>query len=102
MDAVISSVGLVGKAGNKTSWDVDYAANRDLLEEAVRAGVGKFVYTSGVRGPALEKLQLVRAKRAFPNSFPRGAARCSPGTRSRSAVSTAPAISAVAETRVSG
>jgi uncharacterized protein YbjT (DUF2867 family) len=44
---------------------VDYAANRNLLEEAVRAGVGKFVYTSVVRGPALEKLQLVRAKRAF-------------------------------------
>lgn len=65
MDAVISSVGLVGKAGNKTSWDVDYAANRNLLEEAGRAGVGKFVYTSVVRVPALEKLQLVRAKRAF-------------------------------------
>lgn len=65
MDAVISSVGLVGKAGNKTAWDVDYAANRNLLEEAGRAGVGKFVYTSVVRAPALEKLQLVRAKRAF-------------------------------------
>lgn len=65
MDAVISSVGLVGKAGNKTVWDVDYAANRNLLEEAGRAGVGKFVYTSVVRAPALEKLQLVRAKRAF-------------------------------------
>lgn len=65
MDAVISSVGLVGKAGNKTAWDVDYAANRNLLDEAGRAGVGKFVYTSVVRAPALEKLQLVRAKRAF-------------------------------------
>ncbi|MFG1905707.1 SDR family oxidoreductase [Kribbella sp. NPDC048928] len=65
MDAVISSVGLVGKAGKKTAWDVDYAANRNLLEEAGRAGVGKFVYTSVVRAPALENLQLVRAKRAF-------------------------------------
>ncbi|HET6738958.1 MAG TPA: SDR family oxidoreductase [Kribbella sp.] len=65
MDAIISSVGLVGKAGNKTAWDVDYAANRNLLGEAGRAGVGKFVYTSVVRAPALEKLELVRAKRAF-------------------------------------
>jgi uncharacterized protein YbjT (DUF2867 family) len=65
VDAVISTVGLVGKAGRKTCWDVDYGANRNLLEEAGRAGVGTFVYTSVVRAPALEKLQLVRAKRAF-------------------------------------
>ncbi|MFD7161418.1 SDR family oxidoreductase [Kribbella sp. NPDC059898] len=64
-DAVISSIGLVGKAGKQTCWDVDYRANRNLLEDAVRAGVSKFVYTSVVRAPALEKLQLVRAKRAF-------------------------------------
>ena len=65
VDAVISSIGLVGKAGRQTCWDVDYGANRDLLAEAGRAGVGRFVYTSVVRAPALEKLQLVRAKRAF-------------------------------------
>jgi uncharacterized protein YbjT (DUF2867 family) len=49
MDAVISSVGLLGKAGNKTSWDVDYAANRNLLEEAAR-GRGRQVRLH-VRGP---------------------------------------------------
>jgi uncharacterized protein YbjT (DUF2867 family) len=65
IDAVISTVGLVGKAGRQTCWDVDYGANRNLLTEAENAGVGKFVYTSVVRSPALEKLQLVRAKRAF-------------------------------------
>lgn len=65
IDAVISAVGLVGKGGRQTCWDVDRGANRNLLEEAVRAGVGKFVYSSVVRSPALEKLQLVRAKRAF-------------------------------------
>jgi len=65
VDALISTVGLVGKAGRQTCWDVDYGANRNLLAEAGRAGVGKFVYTSVVRAPALEKLQLVRAKRAF-------------------------------------
>ncbi|BCJ37265.1 3-beta hydroxysteroid dehydrogenase [Actinocatenispora thailandica] len=65
VDAVVSTVGLVGKGGGKTCWDVDYGANRNLLDEAVRAGTGKFVYCSVVRAPALEKLQLVRAKRAF-------------------------------------
>lgn len=65
IDAVVSAVGLVGKGGRQTCWDVDYGANRNLLGEAGRAGVGRFVYTSVVRAPALEKLQLVRAKRAF-------------------------------------
>ncbi|GAA1567890.1 MULTISPECIES: SDR family oxidoreductase [Kribbella] len=65
MDAVISSVGLVGKARGQTCWDVDYGANRNLLEVARHSGVSKFVYTSVVSAPALEKLQLVRAKRAF-------------------------------------
>ncbi|MGA8248522.1 MAG: SDR family oxidoreductase [Nocardioides sp.] len=65
IDVVISTIGLVGKAGRQTCWDVDYGANRNLLEEATRAGVDKFVFTSVVRAPALEKLQLVRAKRAF-------------------------------------
>jgi uncharacterized protein YbjT (DUF2867 family) len=65
VDAIVSTVGLVGKGGGKTCWDVDYGANRNLLTEAVRAGTGRFVYCSVVRAPALEKLQLVRAKRAF-------------------------------------
>ena len=65
IDAVVSTIGLVGKGGGQTCWDVDYGANRNLLDEAARAGVGKFVYSSVVRAPALEKLQLVRAKRAF-------------------------------------
>lgn len=65
IDAVVSAIGLVGKGGRQTCWDVDHGANRNLLEEAERAGVGKFVYSSVAHAPALEKLQLVRAKRAF-------------------------------------
>ncbi|GGB23468.1 3-beta hydroxysteroid dehydrogenase [Flexivirga endophytica] len=69
VDAVVSCVGLVGKAGRQTVWDVDYGANRNLLEEAGRAAVDKFVYTSVAGAPALEKLQLVRAKRAFEQAL---------------------------------
>lgn len=65
VDAVFSSVGLVGKSGGLTCWQVDHAGNRNLLAEAVRAGAGNFVYTSVVHSPGLEKVQLVRAKRAF-------------------------------------
>jgi uncharacterized protein YbjT (DUF2867 family) len=69
VDVVVSTVGLVGKGGRQTCWDVDYGANRNLLDEARRAGVTKFVYVSVVRAPALEKLQLVRAKRAFEQAL---------------------------------
>lgn len=65
VDAVISAIGLVGKGSKQTCWDVDFGANRNLLREAGRAGVGKFIYSSVVHAPALEKLQLVKAKRAF-------------------------------------
>ena len=65
IEAVVSAIGLVGRAGKQTCWDVDYGANRNLLEEARRAAATKFVYASVVRAPALEKLELVRAKRAF-------------------------------------
>lgn len=65
IDAVFSAIGLVGRSSRFTCWQVDYAANRNLLEEARRAGVSKFIYTSVVRGPGLDELQLVRAKRAF-------------------------------------
>lgn len=65
IDAVVSAIGLVGKGGRQTCWDVDYGANRNLLDEAGRARVGKFIYSSVVHAPALEKLQLVRAKRRF-------------------------------------
>lgn len=65
IDAVVSAIGLVGRRSRQTCWDVDRGANRNLLDEALRAGAGRFVYSSVVRAPALEKLELVRAKRAF-------------------------------------
>ncbi|GLY68107.1 SDR family oxidoreductase [Amycolatopsis taiwanensis] len=71
VDAVFSSVGLMGKSGKLTCWDVDYAANRNLLDQAGRAGVEKFVYTSVLRAPGLERTQLVRAKRAFEDELKR-------------------------------
>ncbi|MBS1883931.1 MAG: SDR family oxidoreductase [Actinobacteria bacterium] len=68
-DVVFSSIGLMGKSSKLTCWQVDFAANRNLLEEARRAGVKKFIYTSVVRAPGLDKLELVRAKRAFEEAL---------------------------------
>ncbi|MFG2793810.1 SDR family oxidoreductase [Streptomyces sp. NPDC048419] len=65
VDILVSTVGLVGKPAGPTCWDVDYGANLNLLREAQRARVHKFVYVSVVHAPALENLALVQAKRAF-------------------------------------
>ncbi len=65
IDVVFSSIGIVGSPRDATIWDVDYGANRNLLEEARRAGVGKFIYTSVLQPPEMEKLKIVLAKRAF-------------------------------------
>jgi uncharacterized protein YbjT (DUF2867 family) len=65
VDVLVSTVGLVGKPAGPTCWDVDYGANLNLLREAQRARVHKFVYVSVVHAPALENLALVQAKRAF-------------------------------------
>jgi len=69
VDVLVSTVGLVGKPARLSCWDVDYGANLNLLREAQRARVHKFVYVSVVHAPALEDLALVRAKRAFENEL---------------------------------
>ena len=65
IDVLVSTIGIVGKSGKATVWDVDYDANLNLLKEAVSAGVGRFVYTSVVRAPAIDGVEMVKAKRAF-------------------------------------
>jgi uncharacterized protein YbjT (DUF2867 family) len=69
VDVLVSTVGLVGRPARLSCWDVDYGANLNLLREAQRARVHKFVYVSVVHAPALEDLALVRAKRAFENEL---------------------------------
>lgn len=65
IDVVISAIGVVGTAPRGTSYDdIDHLANTNLLREAERSGVRRFVFTS-VFAPGGEKLRVVRAKRRF-------------------------------------
>ena len=64
IDVVFSSIGLT-RQGRLTFMDVDYQANRNLLDEALRCGVEKFVYISVLTVPGMEDLAVVRAKRKF-------------------------------------
>ena len=64
-DAVISTVGITRQKDGLTYMDVDYQANKNLLDEAIRSGVKKFVYVSVLRGEALTHLQICAAKERF-------------------------------------
>lgn len=49
VDVVFSSIGIHSFGANPTLWEVDYAANMNILEEAVRAGVKHFMFLSVLR-----------------------------------------------------
>lgn len=65
MDVVFSSVGITRQKDGLTFRDVDYQGNKYLLEEAMRAGVQKFVYVSVFNGPSLRHLDIVAAHEDF-------------------------------------
>ncbi len=65
IDVVFSSVGITRQRDGLTFRDVDFQGNKNLLEVAMRAGVGKFVYVSALGGPGLRHLDIVDAHEAF-------------------------------------
>jgi len=65
MDVVFSSVGITRQKDGLTFRDVDYQGNKNLLETALQAGVGKFIYISVFNGPNLPHLDIVRAHEEF-------------------------------------
>jgi len=65
IDVVFSSVGITRQQGKLTWKDVDYQGNLNLLAEAKRANVRKFVYVSAIDGPKLTHLDIVKAHEDF-------------------------------------
>lgn len=70
VDVVLSAIGIMGRSRNNPG-EVDLGANLNLLEEARAGGVRKFIYTSVLQRPGMEKLKIVRAKRAFEQELQR-------------------------------
>lgn len=54
VDIVISTVGITRQKDGLTYMDVDYQANANLLEEALRSGVKKFIYVSLLKASPFE------------------------------------------------
>lgn len=65
IDVVISTVGITRQKDGLTYMDVDYQANMNLLEEAKKNGVKKFIYVSVLNGERLRHLKICNAKEMF-------------------------------------
>jgi len=65
IDAVISSIGITRQKDGLTYMDVDYQANINLLKEAEKSGVKKFIYVSVLNGEKLRNLKICDAKEMF-------------------------------------
>ena len=65
IDVVISSLGITRQKDGLSYMDVDYQANKHLLDEAKRQRVKKFIYVSVLGGERLTNLKICEAKERF-------------------------------------
>ena len=65
IDVVISTVGITKQKDGLTYMSVDFQANMNLLEEAKKNGVRKFIYVSALNGEKLTNLKMCKAKELF-------------------------------------
>lgn len=64
-EVVISTVGITKQKDGLTYMDVDFQANLNLLTEAKKAGVKKFIYVSAFNADKLSHLKMCNAKEWF-------------------------------------
>ncbi len=69
IDTVISTVGITRQKDGLSYMDVDYQANLNLLEFAIRHRARKFVYVSVLNGEQLRHLKITAAKERFVDSL---------------------------------
>ena len=62
IDVVISTVGITRQKDDLTYMDVDFQSNVNLIEEAKKRGVKKFIYISVLNGEKLRHLKICEAK----------------------------------------
>ncbi len=69
IDIVFSSVGITKQKDGLTYMDVDYQGNMNLLEEAKKGGVQKFIYVSVFNAENMKNLKGIQAKIKFEEKF---------------------------------
>lgn len=68
-DMVISTVGLTKASKAVTSYDIDLNGNLNLLNEAKKSGVGKFIYISVIHADEHPEIPLLDAKAKFEKAL---------------------------------
>ena len=61
-DAVITTVGLTKTSATTTNYEIDYQGNLNLLHEAQRAGVPRFIYISVIKADQAPDVPMLDAK----------------------------------------
>jgi uncharacterized protein YbjT (DUF2867 family) len=69
IDIVFSSIGITKQRDGLTYMDVDYQGNMNLLEQAKKAGVSKFIYISVFNAEKMRHLKGVYAKLRFEEAI---------------------------------
>ena len=65
VDIAISTVGLTSSSSIVTHYDIDLEGNKNLLSEAKKAGVKKFIYISVIKVDTDETIPMLDAKNKF-------------------------------------
>ena len=65
VEVVISTVGITRQKDGLSYMDVDYQANFNLLKEAQRSRIKKFIYVSALNAQKLKHLSICKAKELF-------------------------------------
>ena len=65
IDIVFSSIGITKQKDSFTYRDVDYQANKNILNVAIKEGVKKFIYVSVFNARKLHHLKIVESKERF-------------------------------------
>jgi len=69
IDIVISSLGITRQKDGLTYMDVDYQGNKNLLDEAIKENVSRFIYISVFNANKLRHLEIVKAKEKFADEL---------------------------------
>jgi uncharacterized protein YbjT (DUF2867 family) len=72
-DLVVSCLGALRQSDGQNDWDVNFQANLDLLREAERAGVGRFVYVHILDAHERSQMPINAARSAFVADLQRAA-----------------------------
>ncbi len=65
IDCIISSIGITRQKDGLTYMDVDYQGNKNLLDQAEKNNVSKFVYVSVINAHLMKNLKMIQAKERF-------------------------------------